>query len=61
MINYDENNYLHQYRDLKLFYREYVGEFMLSPIITYDKMKKIYIFQTIDLRFQVDRISRKKI
>ena len=40
MINFAENNYLEQYRDLKLFYKEYVGESMLSPIITYDKMKK---------------------
>ena len=34
---------------------------MLSPIITYDKMKKYYPFQLIDLQFQVDQISPKKI
>ena len=61
MIDYDKNNYLDQYRDLKLFYKEYVGEPILSPIITYDKMKKYYPFQKIDLRFQVDHISPKKI
>ena len=40
MVNFAENNYLEQYRDLNLFCKEYVGEPMLNPIITYDKMKK---------------------
>ena len=61
MVDFDKNTYLDQYRDLKLFYKEYVGEPMLNPIITYDKMKKYYPFQIIDLRFQVDHISPKKI
>ena len=39
MVNFEENNYLEQYKDLKLFYKEYVGDHLLSPIITYDKMK----------------------
>ena len=39
MTNYDESNYLDLKRDLKFFYKEYVGEFVLSPITTYDKMK----------------------
>ena len=47
MGNYDENNHLEQYRDLKLFYREYIGEPMLNPIITYDKMKEYYPIQII--------------
>ena len=34
---------------------------MLNPIISYDKMKKYYPIQIIDLRFQVDHISPKKI
>ena len=61
MVNFDENNYLEQYKDLKLFYKEYVGDQLLSPIITYDKMKDYYPIQIIDLRFQVDHISPKKI
>ena len=60
MVIFAENNYL-QYRDLKLFHKEYVGEPMLNPIISYDKMKKYYPIQIIDLRFQVDHISPKKI
>ena len=61
MVNFAENNYLEQYRDLKLFYKEYVGEPMLNPIISYDKMKKYYPIQIIDLRVQVDHLSPKKI
>ena len=61
MVNYEENNYLEQYKGLKLFYKEYVGDQLLSPIITYDKMKDYYPIQIIDLRFQVDHISPKKI
>ena len=61
MVIFAENNYLEQYRELKLFYKEYVGEPMLNRIITYDKMKKYHPIQIIDLRFQVDHISPKKI
>ena len=61
MVNFEENNYLEQYKDLKQFYKEYVGDHLLSPIITYDKMKNYYPIQIIDLRFQVDHISPKKI
>ena len=60
MVNFEENNHLEQYKDLKLFYKEYVGEPMLSPIITYDKNEDYYPIQTIDLRFQVVYISPKK-
>ena len=63
MVNFEENNYLEQYKDLKLFFKnkENVGDQLLSPIITYDKMKNYYPIQIIDLRFQVDHISPKKI
>ena len=61
MINFNENIYLDQYRDLNLFYKEYVGEPKLKSFITYDKMKRWYSFQTVGLQFQVDHISPKKI
>ena len=61
MVNFEENNYLEQYKDLKLFYKEYVGDQLLSPITTYDKIENYYPIQVIDLRFQVDHISPKKI
>ena len=60
MVNYEENNYLEQYRDLNLFYKEYVGEQLLSPIVTYDKTRDYYPIQIIDLRFQIYLISPKK-
>ena len=60
-INYDKNNYLDQYRDLKLIYKELVGETMFNPIIPYDKMKSWYPFELNDLRFQADHISPNKI
>ena len=44
MVNFAENIYLEEYRDLKLFYKEYVGDQVLLPIISYDKMKKYYPF-----------------
>ena len=61
IVNYEENNYLEQYKDLKLFYKEYFGEQLLSPIISYDNMKNYYPIQIINLRFQVDHISPKKV
>ena len=33
------HNYLDQYRVLRLFYKDYIGEPMLNPTITYDKRK----------------------
>ena len=39
MTNYPEKDYLNQYWDLKLFYKEYIGSQILSPIIIYEKRK----------------------
>ena len=61
LINFEENSYLDQYRDLKLFYKEYLGEELLQPYITYPDMKYLYPIQITDLRFQVDHITPKKI
>ena len=59
--NFGENSYLDQYRDLKIFYKEYVGEELLQPYISYPDMKYLYPNQITDLRFQVDHITPKKI
>ena len=61
LINFEENSYLDQYRDLKLFYKEYVGEEFLQPYISYSNMKYRYPIQIIDLRQQVDHLTPKKI
>ena len=62
LTNFTENDYLDQYRDLKLFCKEYVGEELLVPFISYTDMKNKYPIQVIDLRqHQVDHITPKKI
>ena len=38
-INYTENDYIDQYRELKLFFKEYIGEPILNPLISYLDMK----------------------
>ena len=60
LTNYGENDYIDQYKDLKLFYKEYVGEELLNPFVSYPEIKTKYPIQVIDLRFQPDHISPKK-
>ena len=60
MTDYRENFYSNQYRDLKLFYDEYVGEELLFPIKTY-KMETYHPIQINDLWFQVDYITPERI
>ena len=61
LINYEENSYLDQYRDSKLFYKEYVGEDLMNSYISYPDMKYFYPIQITDLRYQIDHLSPKKI
>ena len=61
LINYNENDYIQEYKDLKLFYREYIGEPILNPFISYFDMKTKYPFEIIDLRHQSEHITPKKI
>ena len=61
LINFEENSYLYQYRDLKLFYKVYVGEELLQPYISYPDMEYHYPIQITDLRHQVDHLTPKKI
>ena len=61
LINYEQNDYIEQYRDLKLFFKEYIGEELMSPFISYPDMKTKYPIQIIDLKHQADHITPKKI
>ena len=61
LTNYILIDYNDQFRDLENFYREYVGEELLNPFISYPDMKDKYPIQVVDLRFQVDHITPKKI
>ena len=61
LMNYEQNDYIEQYRDIKLFFKEYVGEQLMSPFISYPDMKTKYPIEIIDLRHQPDHITPKKI
>ena len=61
LINYEQNDYIEQYKDLKLFFKEYIGEELMSPFISYPDMKTKYPIQIVDLRHQPDHITPKKI
>ena len=61
LVNYEQNDYIEQYKDLKLFFKEYIGEELMSPFISYPDMKTKYPIEIIDLRHQTDPISAKKI
>ena len=43
-----------QYRDLKIFHDEYVGEPFLNAFITYHDKKDFYLIQVFDPRFLLD-------
>ena len=61
LMNYEQNDYIEQYKDLKLFIKENIGEQLMSPFITYPDMKTKYPIEIIDLRHQSDHITLKKI
>ena len=60
-MNYEENDCNEQYRDLKIFFKEYIGEELMTPFISYPDMKTKYSFEIIDLRHEPDHIKPKKI
>ena len=61
LVNYEQNDYIEQYKDLKLFFKEYFGEELMSPFISYPDMKMKNPIEIKDLRHQTDHISPKKI
>ena len=40
LVNYEQNDYIEQYKDIKRFFRENFGEELMSPFISYTDMKK---------------------
>ena len=60
-MNYEKKDYIEQYKDLKFFFKEYIGEQLLTPFISYPDMKTIYPIEIIDSRHQSDHITPKKI
>ena len=60
-INYTENDYIDQYRDLKIFFKKYIGEPILNHSISYPDIKTNYSNGLEDLRHQPDHITSKRI
>ena len=61
LTNFRQIDYLDQYRVLKLFYKEHVGEELLNPPISYNDRKDKYPTQVLDPNFQVDHVTPTKI
>ena len=61
LINYEENDYIQQCKDLKLFWKENIGEPILNPLISYLDMKTKNPIESLDLGHQSDHITPKKI
>ena len=59
--NYEENDYIQQYKDLKMYFKEYIGEPILNPLISSPDRKTKYPIEIIDLRHLPDHITPKKI
>ena len=55
------NKYTEHYREIGDFYREFIGEQILPPYITFEEFKSTYPIFITDLRFQQDYISPKQI
>ena len=49
LMNYEQNDYIEQYKGLKVFFKEYIGELLLSPFISCPDMKTKYPIEIIDL------------
>ena len=61
LVNYEQTDYIEQYKDLKIFFKEYIGEELMSPFKSYPDMKTKHPIEIIDLKHQIDYISAKKI
>ena len=48
LINYEEDDYIQQYKALKLFFREYIGEPIINPLLSNLDMKTKYPIEIID-------------
>ena len=61
LANYEQNDYIEQNKDLKIFFREYIGEPILNPLETSPDMKPKHSIEVLDLRYQPDHKTSKKI
>ena len=56
-VNYEENDFIEQYKDIKLFFKEYTGEDVMTPFISYTDTKTKYPIEVIDLKHQHEHIK----
>ena len=61
LMNYEENDYIEQDKNLKLVFKEYICEPLLNLFILYPDMETKYPLGIIDSRHQLDHITPKKI
>ena len=59
-IDYASNDSLDQHRDLKLFYKKFVGEELLNLFMSYTDMKKNILFKPLILDFKLIIIIQRK-
>ena len=59
-MSYEETDYIEQYKDLNIFFRDYIGELLLNPLRSYPDMKTKYSIGITDLRHHLDHITPKK-
>ena len=61
LINFEKNDYIAPYKDLKKNFEEYIGVPLINPFISYPDMKTKYHIEIINLRHQPDHIKLKEI
>ena len=61
LINFEQNDFIERYKDLRLFLEEYIGEQLLNPLISYPDKKTKSAIEILDLRHQPDDITPKRI
>ena len=59
--NYEENDYIEQYKNLELVFKNYIGEPIINPFISYPDMETKYPIEIVALRHQSDHVTPKKI
>ena len=61
LVIYEQNDFIEKYKDLKLFFKEHIGEQLMSPFISYPDIKTKYPIDITDLRHQSDHVTPNKI
>ena len=59
LMNFEEKDYIEQYRGLKLIFKENIREPILNPSISNPDMKTKYPIEIIGLRHQLDHMTGK--